>query len=32
VEALGIRVGVTDTIMANDLRAEALARYALSLV
>ena len=32
VEALGIAVGVTDTIMANDLRAEALARYALSLL
>ena len=32
VEALGITVGVTDTIMANDLRAEALARYALSLL
>jgi len=32
VEALGMGVGVTDTIMANDLRAEALARYALSLL
>jgi len=32
VAELGIRVGITDTIMANDLRAEALARYALSLV
>jgi LPPG:FO 2-phospho-L-lactate transferase len=32
VEALGIRVGITDTIMANDLRAEALAGYALSLL
>jgi LPPG:FO 2-phospho-L-lactate transferase len=32
IEAMGIGVGVTDTIMANDLRAEALARYALSLL
>jgi LPPG:FO 2-phospho-L-lactate transferase len=32
VEAMGIRAGVTDTIMANDLRAEALARYMLSLL
>jgi len=32
IEALGIGVGVTDTIMANDLRSEALARYALSLL
>jgi LPPG:FO 2-phospho-L-lactate transferase len=32
VEELGIRVGVADTIMANDLRAEALARYALALL
>jgi LPPG:FO 2-phospho-L-lactate transferase len=32
IEATGVRVGVTDTIMADDARAEALARFALGLV
>jgi LPPG:FO 2-phospho-L-lactate transferase len=32
VEATGVRCGVTDTIMVDDATAEALARFALSLV
>ncbi len=32
IEATGIRVGVTDTIMTDDAAAEALARFALDLV
>ena len=32
VEATGVRVGVTDTIMTDDAAAEALARFALDLV
>jgi LPPG:FO 2-phospho-L-lactate transferase len=32
IEAMGLRVGVTDTIMADDLVAEALARTALDLL
>jgi LPPG:FO 2-phospho-L-lactate transferase len=32
IAATGLRVGVTDTIMGDDERAEALARYALSLL
>lgn len=32
IEATGVRVGVTDTIMTDDLAAEALARFALDLV
>jgi len=32
VEATGVRVGVTDTIMTDDEAAEALARFALDLV
>ena len=32
IEATGVRVAVTDTIMTDDTRAEALARVALSLV
>ena len=32
IEATGVRVGVTDTIMADDAKAEALARFALGLV
>jgi LPPG:FO 2-phospho-L-lactate transferase len=32
VEVTGIRVGVTDTIMEDDAKAEALARFALGLV
>ena len=32
IEATGVRVGVTDTIMTDDARAEALSRVALGLV
>jgi LPPG:FO 2-phospho-L-lactate transferase len=32
IEATGVRVGVTDTIMADDAKAEALARFALGLL
>lgn len=32
IEASGVRVGVTDTIMTDDAAAEALARFALGLV
>jgi len=32
IEASGLRVGVTDTIMTDDIAAEALARFALGLV
>jgi LPPG:FO 2-phospho-L-lactate transferase len=32
IEALGIRVGATDTIMTDDARAEAVARAALDLI
>jgi len=32
IEATGIRVGVTDTIMTGDAKAEALARFALGLL
>jgi LPPG:FO 2-phospho-L-lactate transferase len=32
IEAMGIRAGATDTIMADDARAEAVARHALDLV
>jgi len=32
IEATGVRVGVTDTIMIDDGAAEALARFALELV
>jgi len=32
IEASGVRVGVTDTIMTDDVAAEALARFALGLV
>jgi LPPG:FO 2-phospho-L-lactate transferase len=32
IEATGVRCGVTDTIMVDDVAAEALARFALSLV
>lgn len=32
IEATGVRVGVTDTVMTDDARAEALARVALDLV
>ena len=32
IEATGVRCGVTDTIMVDDATAEALARFALSLV
>ncbi len=32
IEATGVRVGVTDTIMADDHKAEALTRFALGLV
>jgi LPPG:FO 2-phospho-L-lactate transferase len=32
ISATGVRVGVTDTVMTDDRRAEALARFALDLV
>jgi LPPG:FO 2-phospho-L-lactate transferase len=32
IEATGVRVGVTDTIMTDDDAAEALARFALGLL
>ncbi len=32
IAATGVRVGVTDTVMTDDARAEALARFALDLV
>ena len=32
IEATGVRVGVTDTIMTDDGAAESLARFALELV
>jgi 2-phospho-L-lactate transferase/gluconeogenesis factor (CofD/UPF0052 family) len=32
IEATGVRVGVTDTIMTDDAAAEALARFALELL
>jgi LPPG:FO 2-phospho-L-lactate transferase len=32
IEATGVRVGVTDTIMTDDAKAEALARFALGLL
>lgn len=32
IEALGVRVGVTDTVMTGDDKAEALARFALGLL
>jgi LPPG:FO 2-phospho-L-lactate transferase len=32
IESTGVRVGVTDTIMVNDAKAEALARFALELL
>jgi LPPG:FO 2-phospho-L-lactate transferase len=32
IEATGVRVGVTDTIMRDDAAAEALARFALDLL
>lgn len=32
IQATGIRVGVTDTIMADDARAEALARFSLGML
>ncbi|GBC86747.1 2-phospho-L-lactate transferase [bacterium HR12] len=32
IEAMGVRVGVTDTIMSDDVAAERLARFALDLL
>jgi 2-phospho-L-lactate transferase/gluconeogenesis factor (CofD/UPF0052 family) len=32
IEATGVRVGVTDTIMTDDAKAEALARSAIGLL